>query len=131
MFSPEAFSAITALDLEPVKKELLRVKRGKGWPPGRVAAVECEYQRFLYLVKMFPDAPVAPVVDVDEFWHYHILDTRKYAADCQQVFGFFLHHFPYAGMRGPADESALARAGAQTRAMYEQAFGERYLSHLN
>jgi hypothetical protein len=82
-------------------------------------------------VKAFPGGTIAPVVDVDEFWHYHILNTRKYAADCQEIFGYFLHHFPYAGMRGEDDEKALARAGDWTRQMYEETFGERYVSSLN
>ena len=45
------------------------------------------------------------------------------AVDCRRVFGFYLHHFPYFGMRGPDDAAALARAGERTRELYEAEFG--------
>jgi hypothetical protein len=60
---------------------------------------------------------------VDKFWHGHILDTMKYAEDCQRVFGYFLHHFPYFGMRDAEDAANLANAAATTRRLYEQEFG--------
>ena len=40
----------------------------------------------------------------------HILDTRKYAADCEAAFGHFVHHFPYLGLRGEEDTKALEAA---------------------
>jgi hypothetical protein len=131
MVTNDGFSAFNELDLEPIKQKLMHRKAGKGWAKERAEAVEREYRRFLYLAKTFPDAPLAPVVDVDEFWHYHILDTKKYAADCERVFGYFLHHFPYAGMRGKEDEEALQRVGNQTGAMYEQMFGENYAANMS
>jgi hypothetical protein len=86
--------AIAALDLEPIKVKLMHEESGEGWTLERANAVEFEYRRFLYLMKKFPNEQTAPLVDVDTFWHYHILDTMKYAADCEAVFGYFLHHFP-------------------------------------
>jgi hypothetical protein len=64
--------------------------------------------------------------DVDTFWHYHILDTRKYAADCQAVFGQFLHHFPYSGLRGNEDAAAHEAACERMRVLYEETFGVSY-----
>src|SRR5581483_9524182 len=63
--------------------------------------------------------------DIDTFWHGHILDTMKYAEDCQNVFGFFLHHFPYFGLRGEEDATKLAEAGKTMHRLYEREFGER------
>lgn len=37
---------------------------------------------------------LVPTRDIDTVWHYHILDTHKYASDCKVVFGYFLHHNP-------------------------------------
>jgi hypothetical protein len=51
----------------------------------------------------------------------------KYAADCDAVFGYFLHHFPYVGMRGKDDEKALERMGGRMREVYEETFGECYI----
>lgn len=130
MISTDDFAAIAQLDLESTKAKLMHKKSGKGWSAERAAAVEREYRRFLYLMKKFPNEPTAPLVDVDTFWHYHILDTLKYAADCQHVFGYFLHHFPYVGMRGKEDEEALQRLGARMRTIYEETFGDDYLAGL-
>lgn len=118
---------IAALDLEPIKVKLMHEESGEGWTLERANAVEFEYRRFLYLMKKFPNEQTAPLVDVDTFWHYHILDTMKYAADCEAVFGHFLHHFPYIGLRGEDDEAAHRRVGQRMKQLYEDTFGEAYL----
>lgn len=125
MSIPDDFSVIAALELGSIKNNLMHVK-GKGWSLERASAVEREYRRFLYLMKKFPNESTAPPIDVDTFWHYHILDTVKYADDCERVFGYFLHHFPYVGMRGKEDEEALQRMGECMRIVYEETFGEDY-----
>jgi hypothetical protein len=129
MISQHDFSLVEALDLDSIKVKLMHTKSGEGWSLARANAVELEYRRFLYLMKTYPNEHTSPLVDVDTFWHYHILDTKKYAADCQQVFGYFLHHFPYVGMRGNEDEQALQRMGERMRTLYENTFGEEYLRH--
>jgi len=127
MISSEHFNSIAALDLEPIKVKLMHEESGEGWSLEKVNAVEFEYRRFLYLMKMFPNEQTAPLMDVDIFWHYHILDTMKYAADCDNVFGYFLHHFPYIGLRGEDDEEAHKRVGDRMKELYEETFGEAYL----
>ncbi|GGY83722.1 glycine-rich domain-containing protein [Pseudoduganella plicata] len=126
MFSTEHFNPIAALDLEPIKVKLMHVESGEGWSLEKANAVEFEYRRFLYLMKMFPQEQTAPLMDVDIFWHYHILDTMKYAIDCEAVFGYFLHHFPYIGLRGEDDEAAHERVGQRMKELYESTFGEPY-----
>ncbi|WP_373990961.1 hypothetical protein [Duganella sp. BuS-21] len=123
----QAMHAIAALDLEPIKVKLMHEESGEGWTLERANAVEFEYRRFLILMKKFPNEPSAPLVDVDTFWHYHILDTMKYAADCDAAFGHFLHHFPYIGLRGEDDEAAHLRLGMRMKQLYEDTFGEDYL----
>ena len=120
-------NVINALDLDPIKVKLMHKESGEGWSLEHVNAIELEYRRFLMLMKKFPNEQTAPLVDVDTFWHYHILDTMKYAADCEAVFGYFLHHFPYIGMRGEADEAELARIGQRMKELYEAEFGVAYL----
>jgi len=121
------FHTIAELDLEPIKVKLMHEESGEGWSLERANAVEFEYRRFLYLMKKFPQEQTAPLQDVDTFWHYHILDTLKYATDCQAVFGYFLHHFPYIGLRGEADEEAHHRVGERMKELYEATFGEPYI----
>lgn len=50
----------------------------------------------------------------------------KYAADCDAVFGYFLHHFPYIGLRGEDDEAAHHRVGQRMKELYEETFGIAY-----
>jgi hypothetical protein len=121
------FAPIAALDFEPIKAKLMHKESGEGWSRAYADTVEFGYRRFLYLVKKFPNEPVAPLFDVDVFWHYHILDTRKYAVDCDQVFGYFLHHCPSSGTKGEGDETARDRSGARMQELYEATFGEACL----
>ena len=115
--------AIFALDLDPIKFKLMDKTEGHGWSRAKVDAVELEYRRFLALTAKYPEQAIAPNTDVDKFWHGHILDTMKYAEDCEHVFGYFLHHFPYFGMRDEEDAANLANAAINTRKLYEKEFG--------
>jgi hypothetical protein len=134
MISTAEFNPILELDLDPIKVKLMHTESGEGWTLEHANAMEFEYRRFLYLMKMFPKEQTAPLFDVDIFWHYHILDTMKYAADCEHIFGYFLHHFPYIGLRGEDDEAAHHRIGMRMQELYEATFGRgangsvRYLS---
>jgi hypothetical protein len=124
MNSYDECKAIVELDLDPIKVKLMHKQSGEGWTLQQANAAEVEYRRFLYLTKMFPDENISPTFDVDIFWHYHILDTMKYAQDCQEIFGYFLHHFPYVGMRGEDDLRAQQDMEARTRALYEETFSK-------
>jgi hypothetical protein len=88
-----------------------------------VGLAEAEYRKFLTLKKLYPGMEFVPSKLVDAFWHAHILDTRSYAADCQHVFGYFLHHFPYFGIYGKEDKQALKDAFEETQRIYELHFG--------
>lgn len=118
--------AIKGLDLEPIKLKLMHGTFGEGWTQARADAIETEYRRFLYLQAAFPDEQTSPALDVDTFWHYHILDTMKYAADCEQTFGYFLHHYPYLGLLESDEEGCDIKAANRTRELYEATFGEPY-----
>jgi len=126
MNANDLFNDVMQLDLEPIKTKLMHDASGEGWSRDKADAVEKEYRRFLCLMKLYPDEDTAPLVDVDTFWHYHILDTMKYAADCERVFGYFLHHYPYVGMRGGDDEQFRVDSGNRMRELYEATFGEPY-----
>jgi hypothetical protein len=124
MNANDAMQTIAELDLEQIKLKLMHKQSGEGWSATRADATEAEYRRFLCLVLLHPEECFAPLVDVDTFWHYHILDTRKYAADCQQAFGYFLHHNPAVGLDGDAAGGAEHEAlGARMQTLYQAAFG--------
>jgi hypothetical protein len=127
LISDAELQAIAELDLEPIKVKLMHAESGEGWSLEKANSVELDYRRFLTLMKMYPNEAAAPLMDVDIFWHYHILDTMKYAADCDTVFGYFKHHFPYIGLRGADDEQAHHQMGARMQELYEATFGEAYV----
>jgi hypothetical protein len=120
----DVLNAIAALDLDPIKVKLMHAESGKGWGRQHADEVEKGYRRFLELMVKYPDEAIAPTMDIDEFWHYHILDTMKYAEDCQNVFGHFLHHFPYIGLRGDEDLKLHEVAGANMQRLYAHEYGE-------
>lgn len=120
----QAIAAINALDLGLIKFKACRGEDGYGWTAAYAERMEIAYKRYLILHLRHPQLTLAPEQDVDRFWHLHILDTRKYAADCEACFGYFLHHFPYLGLRGEADAAALQTAFLSMQALYAQEFGE-------
>jgi len=122
----QVIAAIEALDLDPIKLKLMDSEEGQGWSREYADRMELAYKRLLTLLATHPEETLAPGKDVDKFWHGHILDTLKYAEDCDKVFGCFLHHFPYFGMRGAEDAANLAEAGETTRRLYQQEFGRDY-----
>ena len=89
-----AHDAIAALDLTSIRTRLMHPQAGLGWSETRTLAVESDYREFLLFAKLYPAATPSPGLDVDHFWHFHILDTIKYARDCDDAFGYFLHHQP-------------------------------------
>jgi hypothetical protein len=130
MNSTADFSPIATLDLAPIKSKLMHELSGEGWSLEHTEAVEREYRRFLFLMKEFPYEHTAPLIDVDIFWHYHILDTVKYAADCERVFGYFLHHDPYNGLGDEDNRLAHQRSAIRMRQLYEEEFNEAYGARL-
>jgi hypothetical protein len=94
---------IWQLDFTMIKRKLQDTEEGKGWSIEVCEDVEIEYKRFLALKRKYPENDIVPHRNIDTFWHQHILDTQKYQDDCTNLFGYFVHHFPYFGMNGVAD----------------------------
>ena len=117
-------AAIEGLDLTLIKFKACRKEDGYGWSASYADQMEVAYKRYLILHAKHPDLTLAPEQDVDRFWHMHILDTRKYAADCETTFGHFLHHFPYLGLRGEEDAKALQAAFVEMQRLSIEEFGE-------
>ena len=124
MKTNNVLSTIAALNLEPIKNKLMDAEHGEGWSRAKVEAMDLEYRRFLHLMHTFPNEAASPTKAVDTFWHYHILDTQKYAADCDDVFGCFMHHDPYAN---EGNTSTGVTGGDRMQELYEATFGETYI----
>jgi hypothetical protein len=115
--------AIDELDFERIKAKLMH-RHGGTATPDDINRAEIGYRQFLKLAAKHPDFPVVPSEAVDEFWHMHILDTQRYAADCARIFGYFVHHDPYMGIDGPEDEVRLFEAAERSNALWAQEFGD-------
>jgi len=115
--------ALNLLDLQPLRAKLAEKYPGD---PRLLELIEIRYRRFLYLVATTGEELV-PSEDIDELWHIHILDTIKYRNDCQNIFGFFLDHFPYFGLQG--DREDWKKAHRRTIELYVGVFGEEYSFH--
>ncbi|MBC6441886.1 MAG: hypothetical protein GDA53_01980 [Rhodobacteraceae bacterium] len=114
---------LTDIDLEPIMVKAMDAEEGYGWTFEFTRRIADEYRRYLHLCQLYPEKPLVPSCYVDDLWHLHILDTIKYADDCNRVFGYFLHHFPYFGMRGEEDEKNLSDAWDESLALYAGVFG--------
>jgi hypothetical protein len=94
----------------------------KAWTLNRANRVEPQYKAFLFLIGSKIKAEFVPTFDIDEMWHAHILDTRKYMADCAFHFGEYIHHYPYLGMKDAEDRCRAERLFAATCATIANAF---------
>jgi hypothetical protein len=118
---------IEQLEFKQQKLKMQDANEGENYSRTQAEEAESEYKRFLILLELYPEKPIVPNKVMDTFWHYHILDTRKYHEDCKKVFKGYLHHYPYFGLNGPEDAKNLNDAFEETLFLYEKHFGEPML----
>lgn len=83
---------IVLLNLDPVREKAMS---RHGWTQEKARALEDEYRDFLILLAE-NDRTISPWSDdLDLFWHEHILDTKRYAQDCNTIFGHIIQHDPH------------------------------------
>lgn len=116
----QALAKVEQLDFSMLKRKLVEER---GWIPEHCDEVESLYRKFLALNIRYRDEKICPSGPVDDFWHAHILDTRAYMKDCEFLFGEYLHHFPYFGMRGVQDRAALDSAFERSLNLFILHFG--------
>ena len=109
--------------LQAIAYKLMYPETGEGWTKEQTEQHIAYYTMFLTLKHLHPHVEIVPSDEIDRVWHTHILDTQKYASDCQQVFGSFLHHFPYFGIRGEVDRQNLNVAFDRTQELFKEHFG--------
>ena len=90
--SDKILKKLDALDLSSVIYNLVEKSL---WTRDKALSMAKEYKQFLYLVATNPNKSVVPwTQELDDFWHQHILDTKKYHDDCYEIFGRIIHHDP-------------------------------------
>jgi hypothetical protein len=93
------------------------------WDEQRVERALHEYRQFLALMLWHPEALLVPSEDIDEVWHAHVLNTARYQADCETIFGRFQHHFPTFGQSEDVQAEHL-QGRDETLEFFAEAFGE-------
>jgi len=116
------YPEIEKLDFSRIKHKLMLSEESEPWTFETCELAEREYKRFLTLIKLNPKIEIVPTKLMDAFWHQHILDTVAYQKDCQAIFGYFLHHFPYFGIYGKEDKANLDHTFERTKALYFKHF---------
>jgi hypothetical protein len=125
--SQEKWNEIQALDLTNVKANLYRRQKGfwmRRWWRKNMNRIEYEYRKFLYLICIYANNKIVPWGDIkgwcplDEMWHEHILDTHKYARDCNTIFGRMIHHDPNL----PAGTTNHTNHWEKTKRVYKEVF---------
>lgn len=117
----QAMEKVASLDFTMLKRKL---EAESDWSAERVAEVEQFYRKYLALLLAYPRERLPPSAEIDSFWHAHILDTRSYVADCEMLFGGYLHHHPYGALYTDVLDVAIGKAAyARTRELFREHFG--------
>jgi len=117
----EVKKSINELDFSMIIKKLISEQ---GWTENEALSCEQLYRNFLFLKKKYGHKyKLPPTRDIDEFWHNHILDTKKYIQDCNSIFGKYLHHYPYAGLDGVTTYSDLKNYLEKLQELHKLEFG--------
>ncbi len=125
-----ALERVARVDLSRINRKL-QYDDPECWTDERLAAAEETYRRFLALNLLYPQETLAVNRVLDDYWHAHILDTEKYARDCDAIFGKMLHHYPYFGLPGEEDEGEHFVAFGVTQEIWEKAFGVPLVSETD
>ena len=116
----QAMARVAELDFTMLKRKLALKKE---WSAELIDEAEQFYRQFLALKMVYPKRTISPTVAIDEFWHAHILDTQAYIADCKALFGRYLHHYPYSGMKDMFELMLSQKLHAEMRELFLQHFG--------
>lgn len=100
----ETLSKLDAEDFSPVIA-LAHAKMRKAGIEPKLTPKEAEtaLKQYYSLFVLSDDRTFAVSSEVDEYWHWHILDTQAYQSMCERVLGFTAHHVPLM----PGDEPAF------------------------
>ena len=98
----------------------MKLQVQNGWSAEKSEEAERLYKRFLTLNVKYPGLTLVPNREIDEIWHLHILDTKKYTADCENIFGNYFHHAPTYG------QVDLSLEYDKTKSLYRAEFNEEF-----
>lgn len=92
MTKDKATQRVNGIELQPIWDRLVDIEE---FDHKRADKAIRMYRKYLTLMVMYPDVLMSPPSeDTDAAWHCHILNTQKYADDCNILFGKYRHHNP-------------------------------------
>jgi len=102
----------------------LQESNNKGWSEVRALKAVEDYKKYLAITKGLNGYQLVPNGDLDEVWHLHLLDTRRYIKDCFVLFGGFLHHYPYYGMLNEENKKDWLKNQEFSSVLWKELFSE-------
>ena len=106
-----------------------RLVRTIGVKEDKAKKVLRAYKQFLVLKAEgddFDATKLSPPPLVDEMWHLHVLDTKRYQRQCLQAFDRVIHHDPDGG----ADAVARATRIGSTHLALTKRFGNSFSKRI-
>lgn len=125
-----ALAKVNQLDFTPINMKLQTTDPQK-WSTETLQTAEVTYRRFLAIHMVHPSEGFVPNDLLDEYWHQHILDTRKYVQDCGFLFGGLLDHDPYFGLRSEEEKLENLANFEKLKSLWDGYFGEPLLGSAN
>lgn len=113
---------IESVDFECVVYKLMHDEDGPDWTLDECDTFVDLYKKYLFLNAVYPELNLPPTKEIDTVWHDHIFDTSKYMVDCDNIFGYFFHHYPYFGLNGAEDAKNLADSFEITKLLFKEHF---------
>lgn len=117
---------VNSIDFTPL---CFKLEKEHGWHEEKINAALALYKQWLTLQVLYEDLSFAPSELIDEFWHVHILDTRKYMSDCNSIKGEYIHHYPYFGITEQENEEVLEKGFDLTKKLFKTHFGHSDLGY--
>lgn len=118
----KSLQKIDELDLNYVAEMMIH---RENWDEQEAYKAVIRYKKFLKLLCKYSDIPLAPVPDIDEVWHTHILHTKNYTRDCLDIFGKFAHHTPVQ-----EGDARMEEVLDNTTKLYWKEYNESYTGQL-
>lgn len=119
----EFLQKLNKLDFGPLAYKLMHPEDRPGLSFEQSLDAIKKYKGFLFLCFANQGKSLSPSRYIDYVWHAHMADTELYMVQTVMLFGHFLHHFPFFGKRGQADEADLLAAADFTARQAALHFG--------
>lgn len=119
----EAMSVVETWEFTLAVEKLMDSEPAK-WSEEKCNAAVRDYKRYMAVTKALGGIQLVPNAEIDEIWHMHILDTRAYMKDCEELFGEFLHHYPYFGMLNEENKQQWVDVQNTSEKLWNSLFGE-------